>query len=493
MTTPAGGSTRIALAVPPLLALKGDPFGSGIPSMPTGAAYLAAYMRERGRVVSLLDAFGEAPERSWDYRDRYVVWGLPPDEVAERLLAEGPDLVGVSVHAGVGAHLTGDLVASLRGRGFSGPIVAGGAFPTTVPEAMTRAGVDYVVLAEGETSFATLVEALEGRRPLEEVDGLAWEGGVNPKTAFIEDLDALPFPAIDLLPLDKYWALRYSHGPFKGPYSFLITSRGCPFKCRFCAAPGIWRCKWRARSPENVVDEIEDRHRRFGISDFHVQDDNMTVDRARTLAICDEIVRRDLPITWSLAAGMKIETIDEAILERMVASGFRYISVSPESASRRVLKAMNKPFDFEHYERMVLAFERTGVKGQACFVLGYPGETAEDLRATGRYVGKLARLGVDEVSLFIMTPLPGAAVYEEMDRPAEFEDLVFTPRWRSDYSRLERARKRFFWWFLVNKLVFHPLKTLRHLPNILRRRFEIKAEMTIYRLLARRFRWLARA
>jgi magnesium-protoporphyrin IX monomethyl ester (oxidative) cyclase len=471
---------KITLINLPLVALMGDFLGSGIPSLPVGAPYLAAFLREKDYEVSIIDAFGEKPNQTRYYKDKYLLKGLSLVEILGKIKID-TDLIGISIHSGETFSFSIQLIKEIKSK-FNIPIVVGGAFPTVAYKEFISAGVDYVVLSEGEYTLLELIESLQGKRNLESIDGIVYGNTVNPKTKFIENLDILPFPAIDLLPLENYWKLGYAHGPVGGKYTFLITSRGCPYNCNFCAAPSIWQKKWRTRSPKNVVDEMEYHFKKYGITDFHIQDDNMTFKKERVIKICNEILHRNLKITWKLAAGMKIETVDEKTLIWMKESGCNYISISPETGSKDVLKLMNKPFNYDYALRMVTKANDLGIKVQACFVLGFPGENDEDLKKTKEYIGRLAKAGVDEIGLFIMTPLPGAEAYDDFPIQ-EYEELNFSPQWRGDYKKLSNIRVKFYAYFIFIKLIYYPRKMLKSIYNIITRKFEIKMEMTFYRMI----------
>ena len=471
---------KIVLINLPLLSLKGDYFGSGIPSLPVGTPYLAAYLRFHYHEPIIIDAFGENPHQTYFYKEKYVVRGLTLAEIIQKIPPDA-NLIAISVHSGETFSLSLELIRILK-QNFPVPLVVGGAFPTIVHQKYIDNGVDFVVLSEGEQTLLKIIESFEGKGPIGDIDGIAYRGGMNPKTKFIEDLDTLPFPAVDLLPLQNYWELGYAHGPVSGKYIFLITSRGCPFNCNFCAAPAIWQKKWRTRSPKNVVDEMEFHYQKYGITDFHIQDDNMTFNRDRVVEICKEILIRNLHVTWKLAAGMKVETVDEEILEWMKKAGCNYISISPETGSKNVLKLMNKPFNFEYARRIVKKANNLGIKVQACFVLGFPGETDEDLRMTKKYMRTLTKEGLDEIGLFIMTPLPGACAYNQFDYH-EYEELTFSPTWRSDYPKLEKIRIQLYIDFFLIKFLHYPLKMIKSVYNIVTRKFEIKMEMTFFRIL----------
>jgi radical SAM superfamily enzyme YgiQ (UPF0313 family) len=227
---------------------------------------------------------------------------------------------------------------------------------------------------------------------------------------------------------------------------------------------------------------MEYHFKKYGITDFHIQDDNMTFKKERVIKICNEILHRNLKITWKLAAGMKIETVDEKTLIWMKESGCNYISISPETGSKDVLKLMNKPFNYDYALRMVTKANDLGIKVQACFVLGFPGENDEDLKKTKEYIGRLAKAGVDEIGLFIMTPLPGAEAYDDFPIQ-EYEELNFSPQWRGDYKKLSNIRVKFYAYFIFIKLIYYPRKMLKSIYNIITRKFEIKMEMTFYRMI----------
>ena len=194
-------------------------------------------------------------------------------------------------------------------------------------------------------------------------------------------------------------------------------------------------------------------------------------------------------MTWKIAAGTKVETIrSEETIDLMARAGCRYISISPETGSPRLLKEMRKPFNLDHAVRLVRRMNKAGIRSQACFVLGYPGETIEDLQMTKSLVHDLTRVGVDEIALFIITPVPGSAIYEQLQGYKSLSELNFSPTWREDYQRLSRFRLRLYARFLLWKLRYHPLKLLRQPVNFLRRRFETKMEMVPYRAMV--LKWL---
>lgn len=475
---------RITLINPPLMARARDPLGSGIPAMPVGICYVAAALREAGHEVRIVDGFGEAPTQRYRFGAKHVATGLTPSAIAAGVGTT--DLVGLTVHASLTAGAARAIIGSLREHGVRTPVVVGGALPSTRPQQFLDAGADMVAMGEGETTAVELAATLERGGDPGSVPGIATAGSDRPRTErpFADDIDDFPFPAIDLLPLERYWALGYCHGPYRGKHSFLITSRGCSLKCTFCASNALWTRRWRWRRPERVVDEMAQFHERFGVVDFHIQDDNFAHLKPRVVAIAEEILRRGLRITWLNASGTRIDALDEGAIETMAASGFRYVSVSPESGSERMRHLMKKPYDEAQHLRVVHAMVRHGVRSQACFVVGYPGETRRDRRETRELVTRLARAGVDELGVFIMTPLPGAEASELFpDRPESDDELTYSPRFRKDYRALARERLYLHLLFMATKWRSRRADIWRHVANIRAGRFETKLEMTVFRLL----------
>ena len=490
----------IILINPNLVVQRNDPFTTGIVYMPIGLAYTAAALREAGLPVQVIDAFAEDPRQA-RRSEKFTLMGLTDDEVLARIPADAGLVFLFAIN--LTNHIASEniLRAVKRERPDLPVVILENTQAVTayalehVRQVFFDAGADYVLTGESERAAVILARHLEAQNPPGELDQLAGLGSAsfyNPPKEFIQDLDSLPFPAWDLFPIDNYWNLRFAHGPqHDNRYLPLLTSRGCPYPCRFCVVPATNGQKWRARSAVNVVDEMEHHVKMFGVSEFHIEDVDPTISDARIREMCAEILRRGLKITWKIVAGTKVETIrSEETLDLMAQAGCRYISISPETGSPRVLKLMRKPFDLDHAVRLVRRMNQVGIRSQACFVLGFPGETAEDLQMTWEMVHDLTRKGVDEIALFIITPVPGSAIFDEFRGYESLSDMNFTPTWRDDYEDLSKFRLRLYGAFLLWKLRHYPGKIIRQAWNFLRRRFETKMEMVPYRALV--LKWLDR-
>jgi len=484
---------NVALINPNLVVQRNDPFTTGIVYMPVSLAYAASSLRNHGVEVIVIDAFGEKPDQTRQ-GEKFSVCGLTPEEIIRRIPSH---CVATFVYAiNLTNHLsTVNILRHVKNAHPETPVVVlentqavTGYSLRRVAEEFYAAGADFVLSGEADRRILSLVDCLAGKTPkenLREIDGLGTRDFYSPPLAQIEDLDTLPFPAWDLFPLSNYWTLRHSHGPFEtGRYLPILTSRGCPYPCKFCVVPETNARKWRSRSAKNVVDEIELHSQKFGVREFHVEDLDPTISDKRTREICRELLKRDLKITWKLAAGTKVESIrNEETIDLMAQAGCRYISISPETGSERLLKLMDKPFDLQHAVRIVKRMNEVGIRSQACFVLGFPGETDEDRTKTWNLAHDLTEVGVDEIALFIVTPVPGSAIYPELTGYQNLSQLNFSPTWRPDYPKLSSFRIRLYRHFLLWKLRYHPKKIMRQPFNFIRRRFETKMEMAPYRAL----------
>lgn len=485
---------RVLLVNPHLSFDKRDPLTTGIVYMPVGLAYLAAECR-RIAEVQVMDCFGEDPNRATNH-GQFVELGLGSADIASRLVQTDPHVVvlyanQVANHESLLrlAKLVRDVLPEAVVIAAENTQAVTAYSLTTVKDQLVSGGVDVVVTGEPEFHVIDYLQNL--------VDDSLLDCRTSRLTlsrkGHIENLDDVDFPAWELFPLTNYWSLKFAHGPLSSDrYLPLLTSRGCPYPCKFCVVPTTNERRWRSRSARSVVDEIQRMESEFGVREYHVEDLNPTINNQRMREIAEEILQRGLNITWKIVAGTKIETIrDPDTLRLLARSGLSYLSMSPESGSERLLRIIGKPFDVLHALDLVTESRRLGVRTQACFVLGYPGETKEDQLASRKLARRLVWNGLDEVALFIASPLPGSAIFEDyVGQYSSLSELTFSPRWREDYHEVQGLRMRMYFEFLALKFIRRPWLFVRQLRNFFARRFETKMEMAPYR--AFRYRRLAR-
>jgi radical SAM superfamily enzyme YgiQ (UPF0313 family) len=280
--------------------------------------------------------------------------------------------------------------------------------------------VDAVVRGEFEYTCADLARALKagggprtssGHR-LSDVPGLTYRDAAgdvrrNPDRPLFEPLDQMPFPARHIVKGDGYRAGIYSGGH----PTAMVSSRGCPYRCTFCLWPDLlYGHKFRARSATNVVDEIEEAARTFGHDEVYFDDDTFTVDRQRVLDICRLIQERKLEEEVEWIAQCRVDTVDREMLEAMKAANCGYILFGVESGSPEMLKRMKKGITLDKVRKAFQLTREVGIKTQAFFLFGMPGETQETIRET---IDLAKELNASSTQFAVAIPHPGTALYQE--------------------------------------------------------------------------------
>jgi len=473
---------KFAFLRTPIVNLRNSPFGS-TPGIPANLPYLAAVLMEAGHEIAIVDAYGLAPHRFTPYLGKFEARGLLPGEIVHCIPGD-VDAIGVSVHCTLEHGMAVSIVRESKRRFPSKPVIVGGYHTTFCVAPFLEAGADYVLQGEGEERLPMLLRSIELGEPFT-MDGIHGRDVADERMPRVCPIEDLPFGFFDPLPLEAYWKLHYAHGPVRtGRYITMFTSRGCPYACAFCQTPKMWGGHWMAKSPGRIVDEMDHYHERYGVSDFHIQDENFSLSRNRTRKFAEELLRRNRNYTYCFPSGIKAETVHEEEIDLLRRSGCRYFALSPESGSRDVLRLMNKPVDLDHVRNVVRWCHRKGIRVNCNFVLGFPGETRRDRRLTYRYIRDLTRQGMDEIVAFMLTPLPETGVADLKPDDIEYEDINFSPTWRDNYRLVTRARLWIYLQFYVLKLLFHPLEVARSLLAVLTRRFTMKSDMTAYRFLA---------
>jgi radical SAM superfamily enzyme YgiQ (UPF0313 family) len=401
--------TRVAFVNPLDTSLASR--GLGLKAPPLNLMYLAAAVERAGFSPHIIDA---------------NLLNAPPDRVAGIIERLRPDLVGLTATTATISKAF-QYVKKIRAAVPECFIFIGGPHVTFLP-AETLAGcpeLDAVVIGEGEETVTELAISFSTTDPHwpDAIRGIAYRQQdknteqiiSTPARPLIQNLDDIPFPARHLVPFSEYKLFNKN-----APVGFMITSRGCTFACKYCASSHLMGRKFRARSPKNVVDEVEELTSTFHVDTIEFLDDNFMLDRARALNIAQEIQSRGLDV--SFVASSRVNEVNPGALRRLKQAGLSTIYYGVESGSSRILELMNKRITLSQAETAVRIAKDCGISVITSFILGYPGETYEDMDATIRFA---VHLDPDFAQFTILTPYPGTPIFQEL----RGKNLLATDDW----------------------------------------------------------------
>jgi anaerobic magnesium-protoporphyrin IX monomethyl ester cyclase len=393
------------------------------PQPPLGLALIAAILERAKYPVKLIDA---------------NALNLQPADLAG--MVAGADVVGITAMTPtIGAAM--NIARHVKQISTGTKVIIGGPHVTLLPEEtlLSCPEIDIVCRGESDTTITELLPALENRLPLDNIAGISFRRNGNavhnPGRTAMVDMDSLPFPAYHLLPL-KLYQPHPPHG-MASPFAAMVTSRGCPYRCAYCSKP-VFGTKFRAYSPERVIEEIKYLQEKFGVKEIAFYDDSFTLDKKRVHTIADKIIENRLKIAWTCET--RVNLVDKDLLKHMKQSGCYALAYGIESASPEIIKTLQKDITAEQVKVAVRDSREAGLQVIGYFMLGSPGETPDDIRQT---IDFAKQLKVDFAQFSVTTAFPGTELYDiymrENKREIRWEDFVYagtdnlaTPVFESD-------------------------------------------------------------
>jgi radical SAM superfamily enzyme YgiQ (UPF0313 family) len=369
----------------------GDYFSAQVPH--TGIAYISAVLKQNKIETKIVD----------------MRLGYTNEETLKIIDDFRPDFVGITVYS-FGFDRSKETINIIKEHSSDYKVVIGGPHVSALStQSLTDTKADFAAFSEGEYVMLELCQGIDPN----EITGLIWRDGenivMNQNRPFNADLDSLPFPDYESFELEKYLGFQEKH-------LSLVTSRGCPYQCVFCAVRLSMGYKFRPRTPENVVEEIEQRYRK-GWRSFQIDDDNFTLDMERAEKICDMIIEKGLDIKWRCDNGVRADRLTRELLEKMKKAGCTYISFGVEGGNDRMLAAMRKGEKIETIIKSIKLAKEAGLGVGATFIIGTPEQTYKDF-LDSLMIAK--NLPVDHVSFYNMVPYPGTEMYKWAEEHGRF-------------------------------------------------------------------------
>jgi len=404
--------------------------------------------------------------------------------------------------------LENDMYGTFLAKARGARTIAFGTHVTPIPRETMRpfASLDFILLGEPELTLRDLMDHLEGkldqrdevlRRLFAEHDpdyapsfdasgavvlsgikGLVWRRGdevvVNPTRPFMADLDTLPIPRHDLLPL-----LKYRMPLMKGPFTFIVTSRGCPAGCTYCIKHVNYQFGVRLRSPALIMDELWEL-KRLGISNIHMYADLFTVNREQVVDLCRRIIDSGIDIHWT--CNSRVDYVDEEMLQLMGKAGCWFISWGIESGNEMILKHARKGADPAKAERALRWAKKAGIRNWGYFIVGLPGETEATIRQT---IDFAKGLPLDIALFHVAAPYPGTPFFFEVVKHGWFRQGT---RWEQvdmdkgtvlDYPGLSAERLLYWQKRAFREWAFRPGPIFTYLKMLLSDRSTFKTALSV--------------
>lgn len=386
---------KILFAVPKIKSLFGD---KGLTVHPhIGIAYLSSFLKKQGIEVRVFD----------DGIEKVT------DKILSVIEEFKPEIIGVTIFSycyGSAYNLIKKIKASSRI-----PLVLGGPHVGAVGKKILEGTeAEFAVKHEGEFTLLELLKEINKASPVfTQIQGLIWRNKdkiiENADRPFIKDLDNLPLPDYEIFDIQHYACYKQKTLP-------IITSRGCPFNCNYCSVRLSMGQNFRARSVENVVEEIVNFTNQ-GWKTFEINDDCFTLDKRRAEDICDLITSKNLKIRFQLYNGIRVDTVNSSLLKKMKQAGCFFISYGCEAGNDRVLKLIKKGINLTQVRDAIKWTNEVGIRNSANFIIGHTGETYEDALDTLKFAESLP---TDFVNFYNLVPYPGTESFKWAAQHARF-------------------------------------------------------------------------
>jgi len=384
--------------------------------------YLASVLRNKEYEIKIIDAVAEDLQRITPaHRPGLVYRGISNEEIVIKI-PKNSNVIGIQLAFTRNYVFTRSLLKILRARYPETLIVVGGEHVSALPEYTMQdcPEIDICCIGEAEETLFEVCQEYFSNKNFEKVPGIYFRQNGQIKSTGRRtgnlNLDKLPWPVWDAIPLDVYLSGKLGSGPNLGRRLPIMASRGCPHQCTFCSSSLMWGKAYRTRTPHLIVEEIKYYVDRYKIDAIEILDLTIATNREWYYHFLHLLQEANLGIKWSIPVGTRSETLDEEILSLMYKAGCRYIGFAPESGSERTLSVIKKRVVLEKLANAIKTASKIGITTKVNLIIGFPFETRKDLLATFRFIIKLAFCGAHDTMVNIYIPFPGTEIFNDLIR-----------------------------------------------------------------------------
>ena len=433
---------------------------------PIGQGYIASYLRANSLDVSMLDFHRSATSYN---------------KMLKELIKINSGFIGFTINT-INFNTAKRTISEIQKNNKNIKILVGGPHVSALPKfSLESLNADFAVIGEGEKVTLEIIRRCKiGAGNFSDIPGICFRrrGKVvlNQGCNIIDDLDSLPFPSWDLMPPAMYRDTSGHLFSKRQPVASIITSRGCPHRCRFCASRIVHGTKLRKRSVKNVLDELQLLVKDYGVKEINICDDTFTEDRAHVISICKGIIRLGLGILWRTPVGVRLDTLDQELLGIMKKSGCYQLGLGIESFSKDILAENKKPLTQRSIEDKINLVKSSGIETFGFFIFGLPGETVKSAKKTLNFIRKTM---LDYIWITYAIPLPGTDIFHNTYKDSDFDEIDWDRFYFiKPFNTCSLSRKVLKIFFLSSFLIayFNPRRLwmiiinlrFRHLPKLFR-------------------------
>jgi len=498
--------SNIVLVRPPMVLSQYSLSTSATP--PLAIAYLSGFLKGNGYELQTIDALGEGLDVLTPIEGTVgIAQGLPIDEIVSRI-SDDAKIIGYSAMFSCSWTYDKKILQRIRDRFPRAIIVAGGEHISACADYVLTdcSAINICVRGEGEETFLDIIEKVYQEKELSQVDGIAYiDNGeiiTNPSRSRIRNIDQIPEPHWDNLPIEKYLSGGYSHGVNIGRSMPLLATRGCPYRCTFCSSPSMWTTRWEARSPQLVFDEMVKNIEKYKVDNFDLYDLTAIVKKRWIVEFCDIIIDSGKKFTWQLPSGTRSEAIDEEVVGKLWVSGCRNMNYAPESGSAEVLARIKKKVSIPKLIDSMRFATKRGLSVKINMIFAFPQDTPYELWQNFKFAIKCAWLGIEDSTFIPFVPYPGSELYSDLvsqnkiEPPSDnyfnslipFSDLQFAKSYNKYFKDWQLVWIRYLYFAAFYGVMFlrWPNRPIRITKNLLSGKQESRGEEILKNILSRK-------